>query len=473
LRVESGRGAFCEDIEVTVYARLLQEGLLPLHNFVRRRKYVAYRRSLEESQWWPRERLLELQWAELAALLKHAFETVPYYRRKYAAAGIRLKDIRSRDDFAKLPPLTRQEVNEHREELRSETFRSKLMDKATGGSSGVPTRFYITMDSYDWRTAASERAYSWTGCRLGERSVYLWGAPVGKTRRLETWKVEAYHLLNRQLYVNTFVQSERFWQESYDRIRRFRPRLLVGFVSSVEQFCRYLQATGQTLEGIHAVITAAEMLSEPVRAGIERMIGAPVFNTYGSREFMSIAGECDRHRGLHVHSENLNVETALPPSAGPSEILVTDLHNYGMPFLRYAIGDTGVLESRSCDCGRGLPLLRSIDGRVFDVLRTRDGRVVPGEFFPHLLKEIPEIKEFQIEQKSLEKIILRVVLSAPPSQSSRDLIASETNKMFGTGTSVGVEEVDRLPRLTSGKRRVTIGLGQQQDRPAGMNERHT
>src|SRR5262249_51196794 len=149
--------------------------------------------------------------------------------------------------------------------------------------------------------------------------------------------------------------------------------------------------------------------------------GAPLFNTYGSREFMSIAAECPEHRGLHVHAENLVLETQQAAEYGPSAFQVTDLHNYAMPFVRYEIGDMGLLSSRVCPCGRGLPLVENIEGRLLDALRTRDGRVIPGEWFPHVMKDIPEVREFQVEQKSLEDICVYTVLSRPLSQASRNL----------------------------------------------------
>ena len=107
----------------------------------------------------------------------------------------------------------------------------------------------------------------------------------------------------------------------------------------------------------------------------------------------------------------------------PSEILITDLHNYGMPFVRYESGDLGRIADTSCRCGRGLPLLTAIEGRVLDALRTADGRIVPGEFFPHLLKDIPELAQYRVEQKSLDRIVISAVLAQPLSERSERLLA--------------------------------------------------
>jgi phenylacetate-CoA ligase len=171
---------------------------------------------------------------------------------------------------------------------------------------------------------------------------------------------------------------------------------------------------------------------------------------------MSIAAECRERRGLHIHAENLVVEA--PGQSGSSEILVTDLHNFGMPFVRYATGDLGTLSEGRCPCGRGLPLLESLEGRVLDMLRTADGRMVPGEFFPHLLKDVPELAHYRVEQNRPDRIVILAVLHRPLSDRSQALLRNEIGKVFGSSTGWEVRHVTEIPQLTSGKRRVTVGM---------------
>jgi len=434
--------------------------LLPLYDGVRGRHYSHYRRLLEKSQWWPREKVLAYQWSEISRLLDHVFAHVPYYRQKYREAGIERGDVRGLADFAQLPVLTRNEIQEHREELCAANVTERL-PHATGGSSGTPTRFYMTYDSYEWRTAASHRAYSWSGSGLGEPSLYLWGAPIGRTPRLKKAKNDAFHALQREKIFNTFCQTPELWQHVYEWHRRHHPVLIVGYVASLEGYAAYISQLALAPPAPRAVVSAAEPLPETTRRRIEAALGAPVFNTYGSREFMSIAGECSAHQGLHINVENLVVEASGQAGEGASDILITDLHNYAMPFVRYSIGDMGVLDDSPCQCGRGLPLIRSIDGRKLEVLRTPDGRVVPGEIFPHLMKEFPEIREYQARQVELNHIVVSAVLDEPLSAAHRVLMGTELRKVFGSDLQIDFERVDAIPRLASGKRRVTIGLGDQ------------
>lgn len=442
---------------MSLYSRILEGALLPTYDVVCRRNYARHRMFLEKSQWWSAEQIRDFQWQELKRLLKLAFETVPYYQRKYA--GISWNDVRTWDDFRNLPPLTRLEVNTHRQELCSTSYPGELLPAATGGSSGVPTRFFITIESYDWRSAATQRAYAWSGSRPGEPSVYLWGGPVGGQTAWEINKNRLYHGLRRELLVNTFRQTDQFWGDTWRRAAAFHPLFVVGYVSSLESFIRYGQERHLQLPELRAVLAMAEPVYDSLRQLVREALNVPLFNTYGSREFMSIGVECDAHQGLHINAENILLETQDPVAGRSSQFLVTDLHNYGMPFIRYEIGDVGALDSTPCSCGRGLPRVASIEGRSLDVLRARDSRVVPGEFFPHLLKDITEISEFQVEQKSLDQIVLSVVLSGPISEKSQALLKSEVVKVFGNDACLEIRKVPSIPLRESGKRRVTIGLG--------------
>jgi len=444
---------------MSIYSAILERAMIPSYYTLRRRSYGAYRKVLEKSQWWSPERLAEFQWNETCRLLDHAFSSVPFYQRKYAEFGIRRGEIKSPDDLRKLPPLTRAELNSNRQDLRSTKFRGKLIPHATGGSSGEPARFFITTDSFDWRMAASARAYSWSGCRVGDRTLYLWGAPVGEIPTFKAIKTKLFRTFRRELIFNTFRQTEDFWRRVYESTTTFRPRFIVGYVASLEEFCRFLLRSRLSVPTIEAAIAAAETVLQPTRDLVQEALGVELFNTYGSREFMSMAAECSEHNGLHIHSENILLETEWPAEKGPSEILVTDLHNYGMPFIRYRIGDLGVaMHSGPCRCGRGLPRLASVEGRVLDALRTRTGKVVPGIIFPHVFKDIPEIVEFQVEQKDLDDILVLAVLKEPLSSRSHDLIRSEFGKAFEAEVNIQIRPVDAIPKRPSGKKRVTIGM---------------
>jgi phenylacetate-CoA ligase len=175
---------------------------------------------------------------------------------------------------------------------------------------------------------------------------------------------------------------------------------------------------------------------------------------------MLIASECDRRQGLHVSADHVLVETldagGEPVEGGPGQVTLTDLHNYAMPLVRYRNGDLATGAPGSCACGRGLPLLARIEGRELDLIRTPDGRIVPGEFFPHLMKDFGGVREFQVEQRALDEVEFRLVCPAPLPGEERRRLVQQVRHRLGAQVRVRLREVDAIPRTASGTRRVTI-----------------
>lgn len=443
---------------MSLYAKLYANLLMAPACYLRARKYEADHRFLMRSQWWSSDELQAFQWAELIKLIRLAANSAPYYQELFRRIGLEPGDVKSWDDFRRIPVLRREDVVQNKERLASATVpRSGLLAHSTGGSSGVPVRFYRTWESFDWRMACTRRAYGWSGYAPGEKSLHLWGAPVGKERFGAKWRSRLANGLLRSEVIPTFVQNDEVWQAIADRYREYRPRFLIGYASSLVRFARYAASRGISLPAPVAVISAAEGLEAQERILLSETLGAPVFNTYGSREFMSIGGECEFHAGLHIHSENLLVETESPDSIDASPLLVTDLHNAGTVFLRYSIGDVGTLSAEGCACGRSLPLLTSVQGRMLDTLELEDGRKVSAIFFRHILKDIPEILSYQVKQLSADAVEVRAILSQEISGASQALFEAEMKKVLGS-TTVTLRRVQELEMSRSGKVKAIIGL---------------
>lgn len=443
---------------MSMYAKLYASLLMGPTSYLRGREYESDYRFLLRSQWWSRDELQAFQWAELSKLIRLAASSTPYYQELFRRIGLEPGDVKSWDDFRRIPVLRREDVVQNKERLVSVTVpREGLLPHATGGSSGVPVGFYRTWESFDWRMACTRRAYGWSGHAPGEKSLMLWGAPVGKVPFLAKWRTKVANGLMRTEAIPTFVQNDAVWQAITERYQAFRPKFLIGYTSSLVRFARYVAEKGLRLKAPVAIICAAEGLQAAERVFLSETLGAPVFKTYGSREFMSIGAECEFHSGMHVHSENLLVEAENPESGDASPLLVTDLHNAGTVFLRYSIGDVGRLSAESCACGRSLPLLASVEGRMVDILELENGRKVQGLFFPHILKDIPEILSYQVKQLSPRAVEVRAVLSQEISANSQALFNSEMKKVLGDAV-VTLRRVEELETSGSGKVKVVIGL---------------
>jgi phenylacetate-CoA ligase len=254
--------------------------------------------------------------------------------------------------------------------------------------------------------------------------------------------------------------TEANMAEYAEAIDRYRPDIIVAYVGPLVQLSQWLLACGRKIWQPQAIIGGAEAMHAFQRDAIEQAFGAPAFNTYGCREFMLIAAECEQRHGLHVNSDHLVVELRLLDGAAhdctTGEVIITDLFNYGMPFVRYANGDMATASTQRCACGRGLPLLERVDGRVLDAIRTPAGHVLPGEFFPHMLKDVPGLQRFQLVQRRLDRLDLSIVRGAGFDDASLAYIQREVDKVLGDSVQLHCHFVDDIPLTRSGKRRVTV-----------------
>ncbi len=445
---------------MSLYGTLYRDLSLPLYEQVRGRHTHRWLAALRKGQWDTPEELRRRQWDELQALLRHAWEHAAWYRTQWERLGITLDDLRSLDGFRKLPLVSKDDIRQHRREMLADNYRGRVYEHKTGGSTGAPLEFFINHASYEWRRAATMRGYSWAGCEEGERQFYVWGAPIGTPPLKQRIKTNLHNAVLRRRIFSSFGFSEPAMAECVRQINAFRPATIIGYTNALCLLAQHILDHRSALAPIKGIITAAEGVNDLQRRTIEQAFSAPVFASYGSREFMLIGMECEQHNGLHVSSENLLVEIlqdGKPAADGATgDIVVTDLHNFGMPFIRYKIGDLGVATQRTCPCGRGLPLLQRVEGRVLDVIRTPDGRTVPGEFFPHLLKEFSAVKQFQVVQKRTDLLQIKLVLHEGNHDDQLRRIEQEIRRVLGGAITVNVEPVAAIPQTASGKFRVTI-----------------
>jgi phenylacetate-CoA ligase len=274
-------------------------------------------------------------------------------------------------------------------------------------------------------------------------------------------KVALHDRLYRREMLSSFLLSEATTPEFLRRLNRARPRVIVAYTNPLYAFARFLQEHGLTPHRPRAIVVGAEKLYDFQRGLIESVFQAPVFETYGSREFMLLGAECDRHTGLHLTTEHILVEVLdddgrPTPEGEEGNVVVTDLYNYGMPFVRYANGDRAIAGWGACSCGRGLPLLKRVVGRRLDILTTPDGRTIPGELFVHVLKDFPSIQRFQVVQQTSDQIELRMTLRGDSKKAEISRLEKELRPALGPSISLVMVEVDDIPLTPAGKLQVVV-----------------
>ncbi len=418
---------------------------------------LDYQREFERTQWLSADELRDLQWRRLRTILEQAYLQCPFYRERFDGLGLRPDDFRGPEDLRVLPPLEKRDIQEHGERLLARNWpRADLIRNQTGGSTGTPISFYLSTDRKRSRAAATLRHNRWAGWEHGDRAAVIWGAP--QDRPATGWRARLRRALLREpLWLDTGCVTELSLAAFHAALMRHRPRVIQAYARAAVLFARYLQARGLTAGRPQAVVTSAEVLEAEDRRLLEEVFGCRVFNRYGCREVSVIASECDAHSGLHVMAEGLYVEIETAHgAAGPGDvgsILVTDLLNLAMPLLRYRIGDVGSWAAGDCPCGRRLPRLEGVAGRVTDFLVGADGRLVSGVFLAtYVIAQRPSLGQVQIRQDRPGAVLYRI---RPGSgfhyRDDLEYIRRATGRYLGEGTVVDAEVVRELPAEPSGK----------------------
>jgi phenylacetate-CoA ligase len=441
-----------------LYPLLVRHLLTPLvlwrRGDLRQRRYE---RQFARTQFLPLGALHELQWRRLRALLAHAHARCPFYRERFDALGARPQDIRGPDDLRKLPPLEKRDLQEHAARMVAEGWpQHDLIRNQTGGSTGQPVTFFLSRDRKCSRAAATLRHNAWAGWQVGDRAAVLWGAPLDRPPDSLRWRLRA-ALLREPRWLDTGALTEESMLGFLAELRRFRPTVLQAYARAAVLFARYLEARGITPPRPRSIVTSAEVLEAEDRALLERVFGCEVYNRYGCREVSVIASECSAHSGLHVMAEGLYLEIETP--AGPARpgemgaVLVTDLLNHAMPLIRYRIGDMAAWAAGTCPCGRALPRLERVAGRVTDFLVGADGRLVSGVFLAtYVVAQRPSLGQVQIVQDRAGAVTYR--LRPGPGYDpiiDGEYLKAATRQHLGAGAEVAVEEVEELPAAPSGK----------------------
>jgi phenylacetate-CoA ligase len=411
--------------------------------------------EMKKTQWLPYSQIKQQQQEKVEEILQYAARNVPFYRE-------RLKGIKGFQDFEKIRVLTREDVRNNLDSLISEEYPLKrLLEYHSSGSTGEPLTLYFTPEAMGYFHAAQYRGFSWYGLGSVDKCIKLWGFPLKFIPKLK----EALRdfVMNRKR-ISAFDMSEESMERYYRKCLRFKPEFLYGYASALTKFGQYLREKnidGRSLR-LKAVISTSEILYEHQRKLLEDVFGCKIVNEYGAAEAGIIAFECPQG-GVHLTSENVYVEILrngkpTEKEGEIGEVVLTELHNYALPLIRYKLGDLAVSSSRQCPCGRALPLLESIQGRSNDLVVTPEGKSLHSEVFSYINRDLMSqgflIKEFKIIQELKDKLNVLVTHSA--SEAAVNALKKQIKKHVGQGMEIGISAVDSIPLEKSGKMRYFI-----------------
>jgi phenylacetate-CoA ligase len=412
--------------------------------------------------------------ARLRALVAHAFDRVPFWREVARDRGLRASDIRGSADLHLLPVVDK------------ELFRSRPLEDflavgvpawrhlpyATSGSTGDPFRFVLDRRAMPLVFASHLFYDSWYGLDPLARSIRIMGPPardpaprgaplpVRLRSALTAGLQRRYERLTQRRLATFEARPERVRAA----IEAFRPAYLLGYTGTLAAIADEFLRTGyRPSRPLDAVVTIAETLTPERRAVLERCFGAPIANRYGQREFkywcaQSLPGDPMR---FCCNTELVVFETlrADGSAAAPGEVgrvVLTNLHNEVMPFLRYDTGDLGALGASSWPDGPGFPMMNRLDGRTQEVLSTPSGRTIDATTLGHhlfvLRGHVDAVRQYQLVQEGPDAVVLRVVPVAGCGEALRDRLATDLGELLGEGLAIRIEVTDAIPLEKSGKR---------------------
>ena len=443
----------------SAYTRLCSEVLFPLHERLKGHASLRIRRELETTQWWPAQRLQELQLARLRNLLQAAQQQVPYYRKLFAEHRFEPATVSSIADLERLPFLTKALIRANLERLRA-TNAKHLARSNTGGSSGEPLIFFLGKNRVAHDVAAKWRATRWWGVDIGDPEIVVWGSPIelGAQDRLRSPRDK----LLRTRLLPAFEMSHEKLDRFVAEICQMRPTMLFGYPSALAHIARHVRTTGQRVDnlGIKVAFVTSERLYEDQRTIIAETFGCRVANGYGGRDGGFIAHECPDGE-LHITAEDIIVEIVDEqgkrlPEGQSGEIVVTHLATADFPFVRYRTGDVGLVSNRPCTCGRGLAILSDIQGRTTEFVVAENGTIMHGLALIYVLRALPGIASFKIVQESLSRTRVLIVPDAGFAAETRATIEHGLRERLGAQVDIAIDIVSQIPSERSGKFRYVV-----------------
>jgi len=444
-------------LEHTVGAYIRRNVVFPVYcKHIKHAKVLQYYQQLQKHQWATREEISNNQRKKLYALILYASQNIPYYQRVIKEHQISFSEDTIFTDIKKFPLLTKDIIRKNFDKLYK--FRDKTYYKNTsGGSTGEPIILYQDSNYFAWNTATKVLFDEWAGRKIGERMVTIFGTLQDFSKSGQAFKFYLRQQLSGITILNASRMTKKDKYQHVQRINRIKPSIIFTYNYELS---RFIQEHHLSVYSPKAVMTTGSVLFPEVQARIEKVFRAPVFNCYGSREVGSVACNCEKSNGSHlipaIHYLEIldhHGKEVKPGEAG--NIIVTLLTNYTMPLIRYKIGDVGILSEKDCPCGRELPLLKKVTGRISSRFKNKFGDFINAGLFYSLFYFKENIRQFQVVQETTDLILINLVLIEKNRLGEMDKFFKENNqkiwKVMGHQITIKYNIVDEIEPSPSGK----------------------
>jgi len=415
-------------------------------------RYLYNLQKLRKNQWLSPSELEELQQKKLRTLLYHAYYKVDYYRRLFNRAGIRPEDIKDIRDLVKIPVTSRKELQSlsKLEIIAWDTDPLCLRNLRTSGSTGIPLDIFVSPEEINSRWLSYRRMYFENGGKWSDREVSITTAE-NLTRK--EWHCYLGILKMRYLSIFENIDSQLKF------ISEFKPDVIQGYLSAVKNLA--IEIKKKNMRNIHPriIFTTAELMTKQDREFFNSVFKAELIHYYACNECGIIAWECKEHSGYHINSDRMIVEIlkedgTLSNHGEEGEVVVTSLDSHVMPFIRYKVGDIGMLSNEKCPCGRKFPMIKNITGRSNDCISLPNGNIVSSYKLTTAIENFPEVYNYQIIQDKKDRIKVNIVKNERLSPGAIIKIRENFRNILGENIEVLINEVDEIIRKDSGKFKV-------------------
>lgn len=440
---------------MTLYARAFQGVIFPTLDLFNRTDVARTWRLLDKSQWHTADRLRELQENKLTETLRWTRSESGFYPRFWETAPESRRATSEYPELDGLPIVTKDDLRGAKEFPLS-AYRGRVITVKTSGSTGEPMTYYRSSEQESMFWALRLRMWQWGGYVPGEPYLTL------NLNARNAWKKRLQDVLFRCSY-HGFNANEHDIEAVLRDLKEKRIRHLVGYASSLFLLARAMRDAGEPNPGVESILSTGDTLLPEYRREVEEVFGVGVVDYYGAGgEGLHLASQCEERALYHLHLENAVIEIlkdgrpARPGEMG--EVVVTQLDNRAMPLVRYATQDVAVpSDAASCPCGRQLPLIGGVEGRVPDIVMAPDGSALVVHFFTILFEYLDGIRHFQIVQPEQPRIVARIVRDDGYAQESTEQhIRDEVAKATSGSLAVEFDYVDEIPLSPSRKRRLVI-----------------
>ncbi len=418
------------------------------------RRFRQVFRFLQEHQTASRDEIADYQWRRLQELLHYAHAHVPFYQRRFSAIGMHPSDVKSREDFRKIPCLTRDEVTDYVEELKSDEFESlRPVQTVTSGTSRDRLKVFRSAEAEVWRKAIMWRHFFNIGYRFRDRRAQF----VGKLRFLTDHDQMPIDYNENLLMIEQDGIRRDHAPAIYERMKKFAPKLIYCQPANISSLILLFQDHG--LEPFHVpiVYTTGEIIYPQYRRAIESFLGSHIVDYYGNRENTVAATQLSDGR-KYIQSEYCFMEfvdeTGEDVTDQPADIVATSLVNYAFPLIRYHTDDLGIYHGYPADAVANYPVMTIVGGRGKDLILTRKGLMYPQVDFKERAERFQRVR---VEQKTLEHLHMTYVpTKAFTGPDDEEYLRRIYQDYFGSEFKLTIERVPDIPLTSSGKNELYV-----------------